>query len=128
MTLHPFLSPVGMRCAPSCSGAGKPTPVGAGLQSWPGGVPPVRWPDGHTLFALQHTTGPVAGRPFLSLLLPVVFAWAKKIWERRLAAGVTLQPFLSLLLPVVFAQAKRKPPLCKGGTAWRSHAGGIDAT
>ena len=87
--------------------------------------------------------------PFLSLLLPVVFAWAKKIWERRLAASVALvrwpdghtlfarvnttgpvpgRPFLSLLLPVVSVQAKRKPPLCKGGTAWRSHAGGIDAT
>ena len=35
VTLHPFLSPVGMRCAPSCSGAGKPTPDRAGLQSWP---------------------------------------------------------------------------------------------
>ena len=33
---------------------------------------------------------------------------------------MTLHPFLSLLLPVVFAWAKRKPPLCKGGTAWRS--------
>ena len=53
---HPFLSPVGMRCAPSCSGAGKPTPVGAGLQSWPSGVTLVRCPDGHTLFALRHTT------------------------------------------------------------------------
>ena len=24
------------------------------------------------------------------------------------------------------SQGKEKPPLCKGGTAWQSHAGGID--
>ena len=41
---RPFLSPVGMRCLPDCSGAGEPTPVGANLQSWP--------------------SGPMSGRPY----------------------------------------------------------------
>ena len=34
---HPFLSPVGMRCLPYCSGAGEPTPEGARMQSLPSG-------------------------------------------------------------------------------------------
>ena len=37
VTLHPFLSPVGMRCLPYCSGAGEPTPEGAWVKSWPSG-------------------------------------------------------------------------------------------
>ena len=96
-------------------------------------------------FAAQHTTGPFCGtRPglhpgsgvrtaILSLLPGMQPAPSVAPGQDCTSGPVSGQPyflcFSSHNLPGAAAQydsgGTPQPPLCKGGTAWRSHAGGI---
>ena len=46
-----------------------------------------------------------------------------RVWPWRLATQRDAGPILRWAGPM--PQGKEKPPLCKGGTAWQGHAGGI---
>ena len=72
-----------MRCLLLCSGAGEPTPEGAGMQSWPSATEKARCVHlGKDSMAVRPPDQREYGRPDTG------------------------------------------PPLCKGGTAWQSHARG----
>ena len=59
--LGPFLSPVGMRPVPHCSGCDKPSPGRSRFAVLAECPRKASWPDGHTLLAFLHRARPDTG-------------------------------------------------------------------
>ena len=112
VTLHPFLSPVGMRCLPYCSGAGEPTPEGARMKSWPSAAGQRKAP---LVQRGDSMAGPCRGdcKARQMIQLGAVIGCGSTAWPSRHGTGSTAWVRRLAVNPSV--GVRRQLPLHKGG-------------